>query len=207
MDSNFANMPEVVAEGRKTINNLQRSASLYLTKTIYSTILALIFVILPSAFPFVPVQLTFIGALTIGIPSFILALESNVSLVKGRFITNVMKMALPGALLVIINVVCVQIYAFVYDISDIQMSTMSLYGLAIAALMQLVKCCRPFNHLRRLLCIILIALFEVGIIFFKKLLDLTELEFIQYVFMLLMFAISIHMYRIFSKMIEKIYTT
>lgn len=85
MDSNFASMPEIVAEGRRTINNLQRSAALYLTKTIYSTILAVVFVFWARVYPFVPIQLTLIGALSIGIPSFLLALEPNNNRVRVTF--------------------------------------------------------------------------------------------------------------------------
>ena len=82
LDSNFASMPKVVAEGRRSINNLERSAALYIVKTIYSFLFALIFMLIPRGLPFEPTDMTVIGAVTIGIPSFILALEPNKDIVK-----------------------------------------------------------------------------------------------------------------------------
>lgn len=73
LNSNFASMPKVVAEGRRTINNIERSASLFLVKTIYMTVLAIIFLFVNTAAPFEPIQMTLVNAFTIGIPSFILA--------------------------------------------------------------------------------------------------------------------------------------
>lgn len=77
LDSNFASMPKVVSEGRRTINNIERSASLFLVKTIYSSVLALMFLFMNESYPFVPIQLSLISVVTIGIPSFMLALEPN----------------------------------------------------------------------------------------------------------------------------------
>lgn len=104
LDSNFASMPKVVAEGRRTINNIERSASLFLVKTIYSTILALMFLFMREEYPFIPVQLSLISIVTIGIPSFILALEPNNEKIRGNFMQNVISKAIPTALTVIINI-------------------------------------------------------------------------------------------------------
>ena len=105
LDSNFASMPKIVAEGRRTINNLERSASLFLSKTIYSTILAILFVFVKAEYPFMPIQLSLISLVCIGIPSFILALEPNKERVKGKFIGNVISKSIPTALTVILNIV------------------------------------------------------------------------------------------------------
>ena len=207
MDSNFASMPSIVAEGRQTINNLQRSASLYLTKTIYSTIIAILFVILPMAYPFIPIQMTFIGALAIGAPSFILALEPNMNRVKGKFLVNVLKMAVPGALLVITNTILVQIFAFISEAGKTDVSTLSLYGLAIAALLQLFKCCKPFNALRRLMGGVLISLFAVGIMFFKGILGLTRLGLSEILFIAALIVLSVILYAIYSGIIGKLLGT
>ena len=98
LDSNFASMPEVVLEGRRSINNLQRSASLFLVKTIYSSVLSLLFLLIQKEYPFMPIQLSLISTATIGIPSFLLALEPNKDRVEGRFLFNVIKKAIPTAL-------------------------------------------------------------------------------------------------------------
>ena len=98
LDSDFAAMPKVVAEGRRVINNIQRASALYLVKNILSFFLALITLFAAFPYPFVPIQLTLISALTIGVPSFFLALEPNHDLVKGKFLHNVLRRAFPGGL-------------------------------------------------------------------------------------------------------------
>ena len=104
LDSNFASMPKVVAEGRRTINNIQRSASLFLVKTIYSCTLAVLFLFISQEFPFIPVQLSLISTACIGIPSFLLALEPNKERIKGNFLRNVISKALPTSITVIMNI-------------------------------------------------------------------------------------------------------
>lgn len=204
MDSNFAAMPQIVAEGRRTINNLQRSASLYLTKTIYSTILAILFVILPTAYPYIPIQLTFIGSLTIGIPSFILALEPNINRVKGKFMANVLKLAIPGAALVVTNVAAVCVFKMIFGTGRAAFSTLCLYGLAIAALLQLMKCCKPFNRLRYIMCITLVGLFWFGTTFFKGLLGLERMNVLEVVFVLGLVCTSMVLYVTYSIMVGKL---
>ena len=96
LDSNFASMPRIVAEGRRSINNLERSAALYIMKTVYNVLLALLFMFVNVPLPFEPRNLTLIGGVTIGMPSIVLALEPNNDLVKGRFLTKVLCYAVPG---------------------------------------------------------------------------------------------------------------
>ena len=105
LDSNFASMPKILKEGRRSINNLQRSSSLFLTKTIFSTINAILFIFLHFDYPFQPIQLTLISALTIGAPSLILALEPNKERIKGKYIVNVIRKSIPGAMTMVFNIV------------------------------------------------------------------------------------------------------
>jgi cation-transporting ATPase E len=95
LGDDFSALPKAVTEGRRSINNLERSAVLFLTKTAYSLILAVIFVFLDAPYPFLPIQMTLINGLFIGVPSFLLALEKNCNIVQGSFLTNVLKHALP----------------------------------------------------------------------------------------------------------------
>ena len=106
LDSKFSSMPKIVAEGRKTINNIQRSSSLFLVKTIYSTIFSLMFLLMQESYPFEPIQLTLISVITIGIPSFMLALEPNREKIQGNFLKNIISKAMPTALTDIIMVFC-----------------------------------------------------------------------------------------------------
>ena len=106
LDSNFSSLPLVVAEGRKSINNLQRSAALYLSKTIYSFIFMVLFIVTTKLFyPFENIQITLIGAITIGVPSFFLALEPNCEQIKKHFLWNVFKNALPSGILEAIGII------------------------------------------------------------------------------------------------------
>ena len=109
--SNFASMPKVVLEGRRTINNIERSASLFLVKTIYSCVMAVLFLFVGAPYPFIPIQLTAISVVTIGIPSFLLALEPNKERVRGHFLQNIISRALPASLTMLSSiVVCIVMF-------------------------------------------------------------------------------------------------
>ncbi|MGI6169848.1 MAG: cation-translocating P-type ATPase, partial [Christensenellales bacterium] len=107
MDSNFASMPYVVMEGRRVINNIQRTASLFLVKTIYSFLLALVFLFIQQPYPFIPIQLALISTAAVGMPAFFLALEPDKSRVTGDFMSNVLSRALPAALTIVTFVLLV----------------------------------------------------------------------------------------------------
>ena len=119
LDSNFASMPKIVAEGRQTINNIERSASLLLVKTIYTIFLIFTSVFFQSKFFFVPIQLSLITACTIGIPSFILALEPNHNLVDNKkFLLKILKKSLPGGLTVFLDVVIILLFKQYFNVDD-----------------------------------------------------------------------------------------
>lgn len=137
LDSNFASMPKVVYEGRRTINNVERSASLFLVKTIYSTILALMFLFMQETYPFIPIQLTLISTVTIGIPSFILALEPNKERVKGNFLKNVISKSLPAGITVAISIFIISILNQNGYIPDEQYSSLSVIATGICGIILL----------------------------------------------------------------------
>lgn len=178
LDSNFASLPKVVAEGRRSINNLERSASLFLVKTIYNFLLALIFLALPTGLPFEPKQLTLMSMVTIGIPSFILALEPNSERVTGRFLPKVLSSALPGAIMVVAAIACVLITRtfFVPDlITDEQAQTMYLLVTVFVGFLYLFKVCLPFNIVHAVLYAGCIAIFVVAHFIHLPFLKLQEL--------------------------------
>lgn len=161
LDSNFASLPKVVAEGRRSINNLERSASLFLVKTIYNFLLALIFLIVPSNLPFEPTQLTLIGMVTIGIPSFVLALEPNSERVTGRFLSKVLCNALPGAIMVVIGILLVlgTKRFFAPELTDEQLTTMYVLVTVFVGFVYLFKVCLPFNAVHAALYAVVVAMF------------------------------------------------
>ena len=119
LDSNFASMPKIVAEGRQTINNIERSASLLLVKTIYTIFLIFTSVFFQSKFFYVPIQLSLITACTIGIPSFILALEPNHNLVDNKkFLLKILKKSLPGGLTVFLDVVIILLFKQYFNVDE-----------------------------------------------------------------------------------------
>lgn len=130
LDSDFSSMPLAVQEGRRCINNIQRSAALFLVKTIFSFLLAFMFMFAASAYPFQPIQLTLISALFIGAPSFLLALEPNHDRVQGSFIANVMKRALPGGLTVVLGIGALLVLQNVFSIPQERLSVMAVFNTA-----------------------------------------------------------------------------
>lgn len=165
LDSNFSSMPKVVAEGRRSINNMERSASLFLVKTLYSLLFALMFMIAQSDLPFAPRHLTLIAGLTIGIPSFVLALEPNDKRVTGRFLPKVLAAAVPGAITVALGVAAVLICHrfFLPDMSVDQLQYTYLVVTMVVGFMYLFKVCLPFNLIHAVLFLSMLGLFFAAI--------------------------------------------
>ena len=145
LESDFSAMPQIVAEGRRVINNIQRSASLYLMKNIFSFILCLISLISVSLYPLKPAQIALASALMIGIPSFFLALEPNTEIIRGKFLRNVLYRAFPAALTAVVLVEWSLLFADAFSISTELSSTMAFYLYSIAAYLMLYRVCKPMN--------------------------------------------------------------
>ncbi len=172
LDSNFASMPKVVAEGRRTINNIERSATLFLVKTIYSGLLAVMFLILGEAYPFVPIQMSLIGTITIGLPSFLLALEPNRERIQGNFLKNVIVKAMPVGLTVVLNIFVLAMLNKMEMISEEQYSTLCVIGTGVCGILLLFTLTKarksensklPVSLFRLSLAIIITALFILGL--------------------------------------------
>ena len=159
MDNDFAHMPLVVGEGRRCINNIQRSAALFLVKTIFAFLMTVTFLFLPYTYPFKPIQMTLVSALTIGAPSFLLALEPNRSLVKGGFLRNVMRKAVPGGLSAALGIGLVMASRAVFDFPAEAVSTMATLILGAACFGSLWSVCLPFNRWRFIMFTVLLCAF------------------------------------------------
>lgn len=178
LDSDFASLPSVVAEGRRVINNIERAASLFLVKTTFSVVLSLILIILGLAYPFEPIQLTLISGLFVGIPSFFLAIEPNDAKVTGSFLGKVFNKALPSGLTV---AVMVTIIGVVYrgvgiDVSA-QVSTMSFYVTSLVSFITLLWVCMPYNKERLYLLAMCVVVYiaAVSATFVRDILSLAAL--------------------------------
>ncbi len=177
LDSNFAAMPEVVAEGRRTINNIERSASLLLIKTIFTTILVIICIFMKSEYFYMPIHLSLITACTISFPSFILALEPNHERVKGNFMFKVISKSIPPALTVVFNVVMIVLFRQQFNIDPDLTSTLIVIMTGTTGFIFLFRLCKPFNLLRGALVTILIAMFIYVIMFWYDFFDLSQINF------------------------------
>ncbi len=175
MDSNFASMVHIVREGRMIITNIERVSALYLTKTIYSVLLCLIFIFLGKSYPFIPIQLSLISITGIGIPSFILALEQTEASASQGFIRNVVRISLPSALTIVIMMLLNQILAPLFGFDAVLLSTYNLIIAVLISHMVVWEVCRPMNMLRRTLCITIGTLAFLAILIFPGFFSITTL--------------------------------
>lgn len=175
LDSNFSSMPKVVSEGRRVINNVQRVAVLFLTKTIFSFMLAMIALLSKGSYPITPSQLTMIDFLVIGIPSFILALEPNNNLVKGKFLFNVLKRALPGAIVVTLNTVIIFNMKELLSMTSQQASTIIVICATFTSMMVLYRVLKPFNGLRKILFTTMFTIFVIAVLVFPGFFEFNSL--------------------------------
>ena len=174
VDNDFASMPKVVAEGRRSINNLQRSASLFLVKTLFSMALAVLFILLPWQYPYQPIQMTLISAFTIGVPSFVLALEPNRDRIKGRFLENVVVKSIPGALTVVLAVVAANLWGYLgVGLDYAQVSTICVLLTAWIGVNLIFRVSMPFTPLRIALIVFVIAGCILGASFFSNLFSIS----------------------------------
>lgn len=163
VDNDFASMPKVVAEGRRSINNLQRSASLFLVKTIFSMVLAVLFILLPWQYPFMPIQMTLISAFTIGLPSFVLALEPNHDLVRGHFLKNCVVRSIPGAICVICSILAVNAVGHLaLGLSYEQVSTLCVLLTSLIGIMLVIRLSIPYTPLRAALLVVVVGGMVLG---------------------------------------------
>lgn len=164
LDSNFDSMPKIVKEGRRTINNVERSATLFLSKTIYASLLALLFLFINYTYPFIPIQMTLINSLTIGIPAFILALEPNKTRVKGKFFINVISKAIPSGITTVVNILLLVFFANLLNIPNEQTSTIAVIITAYTAILLIYRISKPLNLLRKSLLVLISAIFLMMIL-------------------------------------------
>ncbi len=149
LDSDFSAMPGVVAEGRRVINNIQRAASLFLVKNIFSLFLSVITLFTAWPYPLEPIHLTVISSMTIGIPSFVLTFEPKYDRVKGKFLPSVLRRAFPGGLTNVFVVLICQAFMVVFGLPKEEISTICAAILSFVGLLVLFQICKPFNLFRK----------------------------------------------------------
>lgn len=176
LDSDFSRMPSVVAEGRRVVNNIERTAALYIVKNIFSMLLAIFSVILMLDYPLEPSQVSLISMFTIGIPSFVLALEPNKDLIRGHFLTNVLVRALPAGLTDFIVVSGLVIFCREFQVDLDCLSTSCTILVAIVGFMILHRIARPMNTGHIVMLVGVIAGWILCMLFGRRFFGITEIS-------------------------------
>ena len=188
LKSDFSAMPGIVGEGRRVSNNIQRAATLFLVKNIFSLCLSLVTLFTDWPYPIVPLHLSVISALTIGVPSFFLAMEPNYERVSGRFLPSVLRRAFPGGLTNMFVVLMAQAFMAAFGLPLEQISTVCAAILSVVGLLVLFQTCKPFDKFRKLIW----AAMAVGLVLcFTWLGSLFELRASDYSIQLVMAVLLI----------------
>ena len=168
LDSDFAAMPDIVAEGRRVINNIQRSAALFLVKNIFSFFLSVLTIFTNLPYPLIPLHLTVISTTTIGIPSFFLAMEPNYERVSGRFLVGAFRKALPGGLVNIFVVGTALAYMAFFNLDPDEASTICTAILSVVGLMVLFQISKPMGTWRKVIWGAMATMLVVIFTFFRS---------------------------------------
>ena len=177
LNNDFSVMPSVVGEGRRVINNIERSATLFLVKNIFSFALAVVSPIFTMPYPFTAAQLSLVSSLTIGFPAFVLAMEPNESLISGKFLKNVFYRAVPPAMTDFVLIIGVLLFYYAFHIEQGMMSTICAITMGIVGILVIVRICRPWTLIRKLLVGAICVAFIFSILFLKGLFTLSPLDF------------------------------
>ena len=206
LDDDFNSLPRVVAEGRQTINNVERSASLLLYKTIFTILLILFSIISFQQYFFEePIQISFITTFTIGVPSFILALETNDKLVEGNFLFKVFSRSLPTALTVVFNVIIVSAFSALFGISHELESSICVILTTITGLFYLFKICYPLNVYRGSLFFTMLIGFIYCVIFQTSFFKLVPINYVSALIIFVLTLDSIYVYKLLNFGITKLF--
>ena len=176
LDSDFSHMPSIVDEGRRVVNNIQRSASLFLVKNIFSILLAILAILFAFTYPIQASQMSLISGFTIGIPGFLLALEKNRARIEGDFIETVIEQALPAALTNLISVLFLVVLGPFLGLSQGDISTISIYLLALIGFTKVYQLSLPFNHVKLGIILLNVTGFCLSVFVFSSIFNLSHLH-------------------------------
>lgn len=204
LDSDFGRMPYVVFEGRQVVNNIQRSASLFLVKNIFSLLMAIFSAVFAITYPLEPSQISLISMFTIGFPGFLLALEPNRNRIEGNFMANVMLKALPAGLTDVLSVGALVICGQVFNLPSEDIATASTMLLAVVGFMIIIKISHPFNKMKYgVLLINIVGLLFCGI-FLGKLFAIESISSICFLLMVVFAFAAESMFRYLTLLVEKL---
>lgn len=175
LSSDFSSMISAVKEGRRVINNIEKVAALYLVKTIFSTLLALIYTLISDPYPFTPIQLTLISTLTIGIPSFFLTLRPNYQKVQGDLLSRIIVGAVPTALAVVLNILLARVIGDALHLTPADLSTICTFVTGVLGLALVCRVSLPMDSKRGFMLAGISIAFLSAFIFFPAVFEFTNL--------------------------------
>lgn len=204
LDSNFNSMPNVVAEGRRVVNNIQKSSSLYLMKTLFTIMITILCLIFSIKYPFSTNQILLLEWCVIGFPSFCLALQPNTEKIKGRFLVNLIAKSLPGALIFVVNVVACYIFTQFTGCAD-QFATMGSLVLTFSGLLVLYNVCKPIDVFRGILVAAMIVMSVLMIILIPgSFFEYVELSLQNVLFIIILIQLAASLYSSVVRLCNKI---
>ena len=207
LDSDIASLADVVKEGRRCVNNLQRSASLFFVKTIFSVIMSLVFMITNLRYPLEPIQMTLVNGLTIGFPSFVLSFLKNTKRIKTNIVHSIVRNSLPAALTSVITVLCIVSLAVVLNITDEQVSGLCVISLAITGITLTIKIYKPITKIKLFVTVVQIGgLVSVLVLWadFFNVAFFVEIPFLYIATAVIVLILNIAIINWFSEMIDHI---
>lgn len=205
LNSDFNGVPNIIKEGRRTINNIERSATLFLSKTVYSILLSLLFIFINDNYPFIPIQMSLISSITIGIPAFILALEPNYKRVNNGFLKRVVNKALPSGITAVLSILLLIILGKVLKLSYNEVSTLAVFVITYTGFLLIYKISKPLNFLRRslLMILLIIFLFVYNVPFLRNLYSLYKFNILGLLILIFLMYFITRIFKILIEVIEK----
>lgn len=207
LDNDFANMPEIVNQGRRVINNIQRTATLFLTKTVFSLLLSFLTIFMLDYYPFLPIQLTLISTFCIGIPAFFLSLEPNYSRVEGDFLTNIFTKAIPSGLSIVIAILLFKVVEVYFVLSPEVLRTMIMICTTLILYTVLLSLTKKLNLFRLSLLLFIGLGLIVCFVFLKDIFLIETLSFQQLSITLIIFCFAYISLALFDRLhLSKLFT-
>lgn len=202
LDSNFSSMPSVVAEGRRVVNNIQKSSSLFLMKTFFAICISVFVLCLNKTYPFSPIQFTLLELFVIGLPSFFLALQPNTNKIQGRFLVNIAKSTLPAGVCLVASTITMYIYQMFTGISTEVLVTLSSLALLVIGFMVLFRMCKPFNWFKTLMYFACLGLTITAVVVLYDLFKYVPLAYPDVLFLIIVCQTSYPIYFVLNKLAE-----
>ena len=206
LNSDFEAVPSIIDEGRQSINNLERSTSLFLAKTVYASLLAVIFLVLPFSYPYMPIEMSLLNFACIGFPGFVLALEHNTSRIKNRFLTNIIEYSVPIGLTVAICMLTLSVTAHYVGFSKPELNTASVMITFVIDIFLIYWISRPFNKLRGGLFLSIIGIFAAVFLipFARKFFEFTYLDVKGLIITAVITVVGFLMFSIFRLLAQRL---